>query len=131
MVRTRGNLARRGSNDAPESSRQGGTRKRPTASARRRGQHEANVVEDDIVQNEVSDVPREDEHGIDNDGGGFPGGPYDTSLLTRYQDHVARMIWDGQVSKKFLYRFNFIVVKYFYCCLFLLVGSSCESGLPY
>ena len=119
MVRTRGNISRRGSNDAPESSRQGGARKRPTTSARRRGQHEANVVEDDIVENEVPDVPREDEQ--DNDGGGFPGGPYDTSLLTQYQDHVARMIWDGQVSKKFLYRFNFllllsifIVVCFFY-----------------
>jgi len=129
MVRTRGNISRRGSNDASESSRQGAARKRPTALARRRG-HEANVVEDDIVENEVPDVPREDEQVIDNDGGGFPGGPYDTSLLTQYQDHVARMIWDGQVSKKFLYRFNFVVVKYFYCCLFLLVGSSCESGLP-
>ncbi|XP_027940140.1 uncharacterized protein LOC114194226 [Vigna unguiculata] len=90
MVRTRGNISRRGSNDAPESSRQGGARKRPTTSARRRGQHEANVIHDDIVENEVSDVPQEDEQGIDNDGGGFPGGPYDTSLLTRYQDHVAR-----------------------------------------
>ncbi|QCD89398.1 hypothetical protein DEO72_LG4g342 [Vigna unguiculata] len=102
MVRTRGNLSRRGSNDVPESSTQGGARKRPTASARRnrtRGQDEANVVEHDIVENEVSDVPQEDEEGIDNDGGGFPGGPYDTSLLTRYEDHVARMIWDGQVSK--------------------------------
>ncbi|XP_027935732.1 protein MAIN-LIKE 1-like [Vigna unguiculata] len=96
MVRTRGNISRRGSNDAPESSRQGAARKRPTASTRRRGQHEANVVEDDIVENEVPDVPREDEQVIDNDGGGFPGGPYDTSLLTQYQDHVARMIWDGQ-----------------------------------
>ena len=92
MVRTRGNLSRRGSNDASESSKQGAARKRPTASARRRGQHEANVVQDDIIENEVSDVPWEDEQGIDNDGGGFPGGPYDTSLLTRYQDHVARMI---------------------------------------
>ncbi|XP_027915264.1 uncharacterized protein LOC114174604 [Vigna unguiculata] len=99
MVRTRGNLSRRGSNDVPESSTQGGARKRPTASARRNrttGQDEANVVEHDIVENEVSDVPQEDEEGIDNDGGGFPGGPYDTSLLTRYEDHVARMIWDGQ-----------------------------------
>ena len=99
MVRTRENLSRRGSNDAPETSRQGGARKRPTALARRRGQHETNVVEDDIVENEVSDVPQEDEQGIDNDGGGFLGGPYDTSLLARYEDHVARMIWDGQVSK--------------------------------
>ena len=90
MVRTRGNISRRGSNDAPESSRQGGARKRPTTSARRRGQHEANVIHDDIVENEVSDVPQEDEHEIDNDGGGFLGGPYDTSLLpgTRIMLHA-------------------------------------------
>ena len=29
----------------------------------------------------------------------FPGGPSDTSLLVRYQNHVARHLWDGQVSK--------------------------------
>jgi len=50
----------------------------------------------------VSDVPQDKEQGIDNNGAGFPGGPSYTSLLTRYQDHVARMIWDGQVSKNFL-----------------------------
>ncbi|GAU21804.1 hypothetical protein TSUD_176490 [Trifolium subterraneum] len=27
---------------------------------------------------------------------GWPGGPLDTSLLTRYEDHVARYIWFGQ-----------------------------------
>jgi len=102
MVRTRENLSRRGSHDAPKSSTQGVARKKPTASARRRGQHEANVVQDDVVEHEVSDVPQDEEQGIDNDGAGFPGGPSDTSLLTRYQDHVARMIWDGQVSKMFL-----------------------------
>jgi len=102
MVRTRGNLSRRGSHDAPESSAQGATQRRSTASAHRKGQHEANVLQDDVVEHEVSDVPQDEEHGIDNDGAGFPGGPSDTSLLTRYQDHVARIIWDGQVSKKFL-----------------------------
>ena len=72
------------------------------ASARRRGQHEADVVQDDVVEHEVFDVPQDEEQGIDNDGAGFLGGPSDTSLLTRYQDHVAQIIWDGQVSKKFL-----------------------------
>ncbi|GAU39804.1 hypothetical protein TSUD_219790 [Trifolium subterraneum] len=28
---------------------------------------------------------------------GWPGGPLDTSLLTRYSDHVARYIWFGTV----------------------------------
>ena len=102
MARTRGNLSRRGSYDAPESSTQDAARKKPTASARRRGQHEPNVAQDDVVEHEVSDVPQDEEQGIDNDGAGFPGGPSDTSLLTSYQDHVARMIWDCQVRKKFL-----------------------------
>jgi len=30
--------------------------------------------------------------------GGFLGGPEDTSLLTRFSDHVACSIWDGQVN---------------------------------
>ena len=102
MTRTRENLSRRGSHDAPESSTQGAAWKRPIASTHRRGQHEANVVQDDVVEHEISDVPQEEEQEIDNDGAGFSGGPSDTSLLTRYQDHVACMIWDGQVSKKFL-----------------------------
>ena len=88
MVRTRGNLSIRGSHDAPERSRQGAARRRPTTSARKRGQHEANVV----VEHEVSDVSQDEKRGIDNDGAEFSGGPSDTSLLTRYQDHVARMI---------------------------------------
>lgn len=29
---------------------------------------------------------------------GFSGGPTDTSLLTRYQDHNARHLWFGEVS---------------------------------
>jgi len=58
MARTRGNLSRRGSHDAPESSTQGAARKRPTTSARKRRQHEANVVQDDVVEHEVSNVPQ-------------------------------------------------------------------------
>jgi len=92
MARTRENLSRHGSHDASESSRQDAARRRPTASARRRGQHKANVVQDDVVEHEVSDVPQDEEQGIHNDAAGFPGGPSDTSLLTQYQDHVARMI---------------------------------------
>jgi len=84
MVRTQGNLSRRDSHDAPESSAQGAARRRPTASARRRGQHKAHVVQDDVVEHEVSDVPHDEDHGIDNDGAGFSSGLSDTSLLTRY-----------------------------------------------
>jgi len=102
MVRTRGNLSRRGSHDALENSTQGAARKRPTASTRRTGQHEADVVQDDVVEHEVFDVPQDEEHGIDSDSAGFLGGPSDTSLVTRYQDHVERIVWDGHVNKKFL-----------------------------
>ena len=102
MVRTRGSLSRRGSHDALESSAQGAARRRLAALARRRGQHKADVVEDDVVQHEASDVAQDQEQGIGNSGAGFPSSPFDTSLLTRYEDHVARIIWEGQVSKKFL-----------------------------
>lgn len=30
---------------------------------------------------------------------GFPGGPIDTTLLVRYEHHVARHIWEGEVRK--------------------------------
>ena len=102
MVRTRGNLSRRGSHDARKSSAQGAAQRRPTASTGKRGQHEADVVEDVVVLHEASNVAQDEEQGIGNDGAGFSGGPSDTSLLTRYQNHVARIIWEGQVSKKFL-----------------------------
>ena len=92
MVRTRGNLSRLYSHDAPENSTQGAAQRRLTALARRRGQHEANVVQDDVVEHEASDVAQDEEEGIGNDGAAFLGGPSDTSLLTRYQDHVARII---------------------------------------
>jgi len=68
MVRTRKNLSTRNSHDAPESSAQSATRKRPTTSARRRGQHEADVVQDDVVEHEVFGVPQDEEYEIDNDG---------------------------------------------------------------
>jgi hypothetical protein len=32
---------------------------------------------------------------------GWPEGPTDTSLLTRYGDHVARHIWFGEVTNYF------------------------------
>ncbi|CAK8573992.1 unnamed protein product [Lathyrus sativus] len=30
---------------------------------------------------------------------GYPGGPYDTSLLVKYEHHIARHIWFGEVKK--------------------------------
>jgi len=60
MVRTRGNLSKRGSRDASESSTQG-ARRRPTTFARRRGQHEVDVVEDDVAEHQGSDVAQDEE----------------------------------------------------------------------
>ncbi|QCD97299.1 hypothetical protein DEO72_LG6g2009 [Vigna unguiculata] len=72
----------------------------------------------DVVQMMYPRVPhKEDEQGIDNDGGGFPGGPYDTSLLTWYEDHVARMIWDGQERQlgETGYKFRFTSLRHGLC----------------
>jgi len=32
------------------------------------------------------------------EGAAYPGGPYDTSLLTSYSDHVAFLLRQGEVS---------------------------------
>jgi len=61
MVRTRGNLSKRGSHDAPESSAQAAVRRRLITSARRRGQYEADVAQDDVVEHDISDVPQDEE----------------------------------------------------------------------
>jgi len=123
MPRTRGGLTRRGSSssgrssyssthDVPESSAQGATQKRPTTSARRRGQQTVPALPDqnlrshnqdeDVIEHGDVDVAQDQEEGVGNDGARFPGGPNDTSLLVRYADHVARVIWEGKVSEKFL-----------------------------
>ena len=34
---------------------------------------------------------------------GYPGGPYDTSLLVKYEHHVARRVWFGEVSKRAIF----------------------------
>ncbi|KAL5125487.1 hypothetical protein HKD37_02G005698 [Glycine soja] len=59
-------------------------RRRPTASAC--GQREvAPVIEDDLVMTE--DVHAHTKEVV-NDVEGFPGGPYNPSVLTDYSDHV-------------------------------------------
>lgn len=43
----------------------------------------------------------DDEHGQQHqpDEPMFPGGPYDLSVLTDYEHHIAINVWNGQVSK--------------------------------
>ena len=84
----------------------GVVRRRPTTSARRsRGHHvtrEASALPDPPVVEQHEDVTQQHEDVIDhqqeNEEVGFPGGPSDTSLLTSYDNHVARAVWEGQVS---------------------------------
>jgi len=68
-------------------------RVRPTASVRWRewGGTSNIVVEDDVggnVREEVNVVEPQ----------GYPGGPFDTSLLVSYEDHIAMQLWNGVVS---------------------------------
>ena len=34
---------------------------------------------------------------------GYPRGSYDTSLLVKYEHHVARHLWFGEVSKRAIF----------------------------
>ena len=48
-----------------------------------------------IEEPPVEEVPAEEvEQHVPEAALSFPGGPRDTSLLTRYVDHIARFIWD-------------------------------------
>ncbi|XP_058783285.1 uncharacterized protein LOC131657960 [Vicia villosa] len=49
-----------------------------------------NVIPD--VDPPVGEEEEQEEQEVDS----FPGGPFDTSLLIHYQDHVARRIWEGE-----------------------------------
>jgi len=63
MVRTRENISRRGSHDARQSSAHGAWR-RPTTSAHKRGQNEADVVEDDVVEHQGFNVAQTRSRGL-------------------------------------------------------------------
>jgi len=74
-------------------------------------------------------------HEYGNDEGGFLGGPFETSLLTTYANHVAHVIWEGQISKVFTIFFLFhALCKIFYAILShakCFLGSSYEIGLRF
>jgi len=82
---------------------------RPTTSVRRRRRH---VIEDEehVEHEDVEDVdveleeaePQmevEDEDAPEIEDEGYPGSPWDGTLLTGYEDHVAMQLWNGVVSK--------------------------------
>src|SRR3954466_4647569 len=67
------------------------------SSSRQREEEEEEVAA--VTYHEPEGVPEvdppageEDEHED-----GYPGGPFDTSMLIHYHDHVARRIWEGEV----------------------------------
>ncbi|KAH1255053.1 Retinoblastoma-related protein [Glycine max] len=104
MIRTRGlgctldrvigrALGREDHHDADDVSQ----RRRPTISARRQRQA-APIAEDDPVVTE--DVHAHAEEAVD-DAEGFSGGPCDPSVLADYGDHVAVIVWNGEVCKIF------------------------------
>ena len=72
-------------------------RRRPTASARRERQaapHASDIQEDHLV-GPTAPVQHEEPESTQIES--FPGGPEDTSVLTRCKDHVATYIWKGEV----------------------------------
>ena len=110
MPRTRGSTSGvsargrvRGSSDDPSSSGHAVRRDRQrlpmTASERRRRvDHRQPAHEEPVHDHDDDDDTSDDEpaHGVAV-GDGFPRGPYDRSLLVRYEQHVAHFIWDEQV----------------------------------
>src|SRR4051812_7560363 len=49
--------------------------------------------EEEVIPDVDPPVGEEEEQEVDS----YLGGPFDTSLLIHYQDHVARRIWEGEV----------------------------------
>ncbi len=75
-------------------------RRRLTASIRRRDRGGVEERIDDDVH-----IDNDNEQGLQNDdqvdqGEGFPGGPFDVSLLVNFADHVAVKLWEGEVRTK-------------------------------
>ncbi|XP_052735564.1 protein MAINTENANCE OF MERISTEMS-like [Vigna angularis] len=113
MARTRGaSFNSRGESSRGESLSQGEARRRPIVSARR--SRAAPIQDDPIVEERAAyethgeenafEAPNDDDdeeehadvHDIEEDVGGFPGGPHDHSLLTHYVQHVAYAISKGR-----------------------------------
>jgi len=67
---------------------------RPTTSVRRRRDGPSTLVPNEdfeyYIEQEEVEINYE----------GYLGGPVDKSLLINYEDHVARQLWDGLVSKE-------------------------------
>ena len=109
MPRTRGSTSGvsargrvKGSYDDPSSSGHAVRRDRQrlpmTASeCRRRVDYRQPAREEPVHDHDDDDDSSDDEAAHVVAGDGFPGGPYDTSLLVRYEQHAAHFLSDGHV----------------------------------
>src|SRR3954466_6153035 len=79
--------------DLVESSSPSGYRSRLTRVSSSRQREDDDDEEEEEVIPDVDPPVEEEEQEVDS----YPGGPFDTSLLIHYQDHVARRIREGDV----------------------------------
>src|SRR3954463_3200322 len=85
--------------DLVESSSPSGYRSRLTrvSSSRQREEEDDDEEEEEVIPDVDPPVGEEEEQEQEQELDSYPGGPFDTSLLIHYQDHVARRIWEGEV----------------------------------
>ena len=88
--RALGREDRHDSYDAPQ-------QRRPTTSTRRQWEVALVVADEPVVTANVH-APGAD---AGHDAEGFPGGPRDQSVLTKYADHVAVSVWNREVFINF------------------------------
>src|SRR3954464_605241 len=82
--------------DLVESSSPSGYRSRlarVSSSRQREKEDDDEEEEEEVIPDVDPPVGEEEEQEVDS----YPGGPFETSLLIHYQDHVARRIWEGEV----------------------------------
>ncbi|PNY03588.1 serine/threonine-protein phosphatase-like protein [Trifolium pratense] len=66
----------------------------------RRGRAESRQHQGELEHDEPQDEPLPTVPEQQTVQQGWPGGPIDTSLLTRYKQHVSRYVWLGQVAER-------------------------------
>ena len=91
--------------------------RRPTASVHR--QRETTAVAENVphVDNTTEELFQHAEETVD-DAEGFPAGHRDTLVLTAYADHVAIIIWNGEVfivfNKYYFNKYLLLLLKLFF-----------------
>src|SRR3954470_14925543 len=85
--------------DVGEGTSSSGSRSRLARVSSSRQREEEEEEEVPVPYHEPEGVPDVDPPAGEEDEqeDGYPGGPFDTSVLIHYHDHVARRIWEGEV----------------------------------